>query len=47
MLYAYWGEEPLAPPPGFDMDAFNVVPQLTDAADAQKVAGEKSQCRCL
>jgi hypothetical protein len=39
-LYAHWGVDPIAPPPGFDLEAFTAVPQLTDAADVQQVAGE-------
>jgi hypothetical protein len=39
-LYAQWGVDPIAHPPGFDLEAFIAVPQITDAADAQKIAGE-------
>lgn len=39
MLYAYWGMHPIAPPPGFDLDAFSAEPLVADAADAQQLAG--------
>ncbi|WIA39293.1 hypothetical protein OEZ86_005411 [Tetradesmus obliquus] len=38
-LYAYWGTEPIAPPAGFDLEAFSAAPEVADAADKQLLAG--------
>jgi hypothetical protein len=39
-LYAQWGVDPIAPPPGFDLEAFSAVLEITDPEDAQKIASE-------
>eukprot|EP00775_Hariotina_reticulata_P006749 gene6749-6969_t len=36
-LYAYWGSEPLLPPPGFSLDSFK-LPEVPDDADKQRLA---------
>lgn len=39
-LWVHWGDDPVQPPAGFDMDAFTTQPQLDDPAFEQRVKGE-------
>jgi hypothetical protein len=39
-LWVHWGTDPVAHPPGFDLEGFTAVPQLDDPGFQQRLNGE-------